>query len=135
MAGIGAALNTAQVRPGDSVAVFGCGGVGLSVVQGAKLCNALPIVAVDVRAEKEAEARRFGATHFVDASAGDAVEAVRDITGGGADFTFEATGQTEIAELATRRPAGPEPPCSSASRPRMPWRASRPTGSPRTKTA
>ena len=99
MAGIGAALNTAQVRPGDSVAVFGCGGVGLSVVQGAKLCNALPIVAVDVRAEKEAEARRFGATHFVDASSGDPVAAVREITGGGADFTFEATGRTEIAEL------------------------------------
>jgi len=106
LAGIGAALNTAEVRPGDSVAVFGCGGVGLSVVQGAKLCNALPIVAVDVRADKEAEARRFGATHFVDASSGDPVAAVRKITGDGADFTFEATGRTEIAELcykATRR--------------------------------
>jgi S-(hydroxymethyl)glutathione dehydrogenase / alcohol dehydrogenase len=106
MAGIGAALNTAEVRPGDSVAVFGCGGVGLSVVQGGKLCNALPIVAVDVRSEKEAEARRFGATHFVDASAGDPVATVQEITGGGADFTFEATGQTETAEQcyrATRR--------------------------------
>jgi Zn-dependent alcohol dehydrogenase len=100
MAGIGAALNTAQVRPGESVAVFGCGGVGLSVVQGARLCNALPIVAVDVRPEKEAEARRFGATHFVNASDTDPIVAVREITGGGADFTFEATGQTEIAEQA-----------------------------------
>jgi Zn-dependent alcohol dehydrogenase len=81
------------------VAVFGCGGVGLSVVQGAKLCNALPIIAVDLRPEKEAEARHFGATHFVNASAVDPVKAVRDITNGGADFTFEATGQTEIAEL------------------------------------
>ena len=99
MAGIGAAINTAQIRPGESVAVFGCGGVGLSVVQGAKLCNALPIVAVDLRAEKEAEARRFGATHFVNASQGDPVAKVREITGGGADFTFEATGQVEIAEL------------------------------------
>ena len=99
MAGIGAALNTAQVRPGDSVAIFGCGGVGLSVVQGAKLCNALPLIAVDLRPEKEAEARHFGATHFIDASAVDPVKAVRDITNGGADFTFEATGQTEIAEL------------------------------------
>jgi S-(hydroxymethyl)glutathione dehydrogenase / alcohol dehydrogenase len=99
MAGIGAAINTAQIRPGDSVAVFGCGGVGLSVVQGAKLCNALPIVAVDLRAEKEEEARRFGATHFVNASQGDPVAKVREITGGGADFTFEATGQVEIAEL------------------------------------
>ncbi len=106
MAGIGAALNTAEVRPGDSVAVFGCGGVGLSVVQGAKLCNALPIVAVDVKPEKEAEARRFGATHFVNSAEVDAVAAVREITGGGADFTFEATGITVNAELcykATRR--------------------------------
>ena len=106
MAGIGAALNTAEVRPGESVAVFGCGGVGLSVVQGAKLCNALPIVAVDVRPEKEAEARRFGATHFVEARGGDPVATVREITGGGADFTFEATGRTETAEQcyrATRR--------------------------------
>jgi Zn-dependent alcohol dehydrogenase len=100
MAGIGAAINTAQIRPGESVAVFGCGGVGLSVVQGAKLCNALPIVAVDLRAEKEAEAKRFGATHFVNASKVDPVAAVREITGGGADFTFEATGNVEIAEQA-----------------------------------
>lgn len=99
MAGIGAAINTAQIRPGDSVAVFGCGGVGLSTVQGAKLCNALPIVAVDVRGEKEAEARRFGATHFVNASEGDPVAKVREITKGGADFTFEATGHVETAEL------------------------------------
>lgn len=99
MAGIGAALNTAQIRPGESVAVFGCGGVGLSVVQGAKLCNALPIVAVDMRAEKEAEAKHFGATHFVDASKGDSVARVREITGGGADYVFEATGEVEIAEL------------------------------------
>ena len=106
MAGIGAALNTAAVRPGDSVAVFGCGGVGLSVIQGARLCNALPIVAVDLRPEKEAEARRFGATHFVDAATADPVAAVRAITAGGADFTFEVTGQTETAEQcykATRR--------------------------------
>jgi S-(hydroxymethyl)glutathione dehydrogenase/alcohol dehydrogenase len=102
MAGIGAALNTAQIRPGESVAVFGCGGVGLNVVQGAKLCNALPIVAVDLRAEKEAEAMHFGATHFVDASAGDPVARVREITQGGADYVFEATGQVEIAELSYR---------------------------------
>lgn len=100
MAGIGAALNTAQIRPGESVAVFGCGGVGLSVIQGAKLCNALPIVAVDLRPEKEAQALRFGATHFVNASQGDPVARVREITEGGADYTFEATGQVEIAEQA-----------------------------------
>ena len=102
MAGIGAALNTAQVRPGDSVAVFGCGGVGLSVIQGSKLCNALPIVAVDIRPEKETEARRFGATHFVNGAVGDPVQKVRQITGGGADFTFEATGLTATAEFCYR---------------------------------
>ena len=78
----------------------------MSVIQGAKLCNALPIIAVDLRAEKEAEARRFGATHFVNASTTDPVAAVREITGGGADFTFEVTGNVEQAELcykATRR--------------------------------
>ncbi len=102
MAGIGAALNTAKVRPGDSVAVFGCGGIGLSTIQGAKLCNALPIVAVDVRAEKATDAKRMGATHFVDASTTDPVKAVREITGGGAEYTFEATGIVEIAEQCYR---------------------------------
>src|SRR5207253_1741879 len=78
----------------------------LSTIQGAKLCNALPIIAVDVRPEKEKEAKRFGATHFVNASKLDPVKAVRELTGGGADFTFEVTGQVEIAEQAykaTRR--------------------------------
>lgn len=106
MAGLGAVLNTARVRPGESVAVFGCGGVGLSVIQGARLCNALPIVAVDTRAVKEQAARQFGATHFVNASEVDPVEAVREITGGGADYVFEAVGQTDTAEQAykaTRR--------------------------------
>jgi S-(hydroxymethyl)glutathione dehydrogenase / alcohol dehydrogenase len=102
MAGLGAALNTAQVRPGESVAVFGCGGVGLSVLQGAKLSNALPIVAVDAQAIKEQAARQFGATHFVDASACDAVAAVREITEGGAEYVFEAVGRTDTAELAYR---------------------------------
>jgi S-(hydroxymethyl)glutathione dehydrogenase/alcohol dehydrogenase len=100
MAGLGAALNTAQVRPGDSVAVFGCGGVGLSVIQGAKLCNALPIVAVDAQAVKEKAARQFGATHFVNSTLTDPVRAVREITDGGADYVFEAVGRTDTAELA-----------------------------------
>jgi S-(hydroxymethyl)glutathione dehydrogenase/alcohol dehydrogenase len=100
MAGLGAVLNTAQVRPGESVAVFGCGGVGLNVIQAAKLCNALPIVAVDANPAKAAAARRFGATHFVNASATDPLEAVKEITGGGADYTFEVAGRTDTAELA-----------------------------------
>jgi S-(hydroxymethyl)glutathione dehydrogenase/alcohol dehydrogenase len=102
MTGFGAVLNTAQVRPGESVAVFGCGGVGLSAIQASRLCNALPIVAVDAQAAKEAAARRFGATHFVDAQANDPVAAVRDITDGGADYVFEAAGRVDTAEMAYR---------------------------------
>jgi S-(hydroxymethyl)glutathione dehydrogenase / alcohol dehydrogenase len=106
MTGLGAVLNTAQVRPGESVAVFGCGGVGLNVIQASRLCNALPIVAVDAQASKEKAARHFGATHFVHAATGDPVAAVREITGGGADYTFEAAGRIDTAEMtyrATRR--------------------------------
>ncbi len=69
------------------------------MVQGAKLCNALPIVAVDMRAEKEAEAQAFRRHHFVDASKGDAVAKVREITGGGADFASRRPAQVETAEL------------------------------------
>ena len=106
LAGLGAVLNTVQVRPGDSVAVFGCGGVGLSAIQGAKLCSAIPIVAVDVLGAKEEQAFRFGATHFVNATLVDPIQAVREITVGGADYTLEATGIVNIAEQAykaTRR--------------------------------
>jgi S-(hydroxymethyl)glutathione dehydrogenase/alcohol dehydrogenase len=102
MTGLGAVLNTAQVRPGESVAVFGCGGVGLNVIQASRLCNALPIVAVDAQASKQAAARQFGATHFVHAAAGDPVAAVREITDGGADWAFESAGRTDTAEMAYR---------------------------------
>ena len=102
MTGLGAVLNTAQVRPGESVAVFGCGGVGLSVIQASRLSNALPIVAVDAQVSKEAAARQFGATHFVHAAGSDPVQAVREITDGGADYTFEAAGLIDTAEMAYR---------------------------------
>ena len=89
--GAGAALWSTPVREGSTVAVIGCGGVGLAVVQGAKLAGARRIVAVDVAPEKLAIARELGATDAVDASAGDPVEQVRELTGG-VDFAFSAIG-------------------------------------------
>lgn len=92
--GVGAAVRRARVTPGSSVAIFGCGGVGLNVVQGAALSGASVVVGVDLSADKLALAQTFGATHTVNPSEGvDPVAAVRDLTGGrGADFTFEAIG-------------------------------------------
>jgi Zn-dependent alcohol dehydrogenase len=100
--GIGAVLNSACVEPGASVAVFGCGGVGLNIHQGAKLAAADPIIAVDRVPAKLDTARRFGATHTVDAS-GDAnvPDAIRALTEGrGADYAFEAIGQTSVLQTA-----------------------------------
>jgi S-(hydroxymethyl)glutathione dehydrogenase/alcohol dehydrogenase len=94
MTGVGAVINTARVPSGASMAVFGVGGVGLNVVQGGTLVAAHPIVAVDVRPERLAQARALGATHAVDASRTDPVEAVRALTRQGADFTFVAVGDT-----------------------------------------
>jgi S-(hydroxymethyl)mycothiol dehydrogenase len=90
--GAGAALWTTPVRKGSSVAVVGCGGVGLAVVQGALLAGAEQIVAVDVAPDKLEHARALGATEVVDASATDPVEAVRGLTGGGVEFAFSAIG-------------------------------------------
>ena len=98
--GVMSVTKRANVRPGDSVAVFGCGGVGLSAVQGARLVSAHPIVAVDPLASKRELAVRLGATHAVDPGAGDPVEAVRAIAPGGADFAFEAIGRPEVAKQA-----------------------------------
>lgn len=94
--GVGAVVNTAQVREGQSVAVFGLGGVGLSVVMGAVLAGAYPIVAVDRVPAKLDHARRLGATELVDASSVDPVEAVREATGGGVDYAFEAVGSADV---------------------------------------
>lgn len=99
--GAGAAINTAQVRVGDTVAVIGCGGVGLSVIQGASLAGARRIIAIDIAAEKLELASRFGATDFVDARDGDAVAKVRAITDGvGVDHAFEVAGHTATARQA-----------------------------------
>jgi NDMA-dependent alcohol dehydrogenase len=106
--GVGAAMYTATVRAGESVAVFGCGGVGLCIVQGARLCGASTIIAIDRAPEKLDIARRFGATHAILAG-GDALAAIRAATGGrGADHAFEAVGVPCVQEQALDaiRPGG-----------------------------
>jgi S-(hydroxymethyl)mycothiol dehydrogenase len=101
MAGLGAALLTGDVQRGDSVAVFGCGGVGDAAVAGAKLAGATTIVAIDRDPRKLDWARDFGATHVVDASREDPVEAVRAATGGlGADVCIEAVGHPDVLRQA-----------------------------------
>lgn len=99
--GLGAVFNTARVRPGESVAVIGCGGVGLSVVQGARIAGANTIIAIDVIPEKLALAAHLGATHLVDAATHDPIGEVRDLTDGlGVHYSFEAIGSTRTAEQA-----------------------------------
>lgn len=93
LTGVGAALNTATIRPGDTVAVIGCGGVGLNIVQGARIAGAAEIVAIDTNPAKLALATSLGATTTVDASLVDAASVVRDLTAQrGADVAFEAIG-------------------------------------------
>jgi S-(hydroxymethyl)mycothiol dehydrogenase len=101
MAGIGAAMYTGEVGLGDSVAVFGCGGVGCAAIAGSKLAGAAVIIAVDLDPGKLALATEFGATHTVDAGAGDPVEAIKGLTGGnGADVCIEAVGHPKVMEQA-----------------------------------
>lgn len=106
--GVGAVLNTAQVRPGQSVAVVGAGGVGLNVIQGARLAGASTIIAVDTLAHKLDLALEFGATHAVDAERENAVRRVRQIANGGVDYAFEAVGLPATIEQIWRmiRPGG-----------------------------
>ncbi len=99
--GVGAVVNAAEVRPGRTVAVFGTGGVGINVVQGAVLAGAEKIIAVDLLASRLDHARRFGATHAVNAAAGDPVEQIRALTGGkGVDYAFEVIGLPETIRQA-----------------------------------
>jgi S-(hydroxymethyl)glutathione dehydrogenase/alcohol dehydrogenase len=95
LTGVGAVLNRARVDRGESVVVIGAGGIGLNVVQGARLAGATRIVAVDANPEKEAVARRFGATHFLTA-----VDGVRDILPTGADHAFECVGRVDLIRQA-----------------------------------
>ncbi len=107
--GIGAVIRHARVPAGSSVLVIGCGGVGLNVVQGARLAGANPIIACDLRDNKLDYARAFGATHMVNANAGDVVEQVRGLTGGlGVDTAFDAIGgeATAVQAVAAVAPGG-----------------------------
>ena len=93
--GFGAVYNAAEVKPGQSVAIWGMGGVGLNVVQGARLRNAYPIIGVDLEASKEEIAREFGCTHFINNSKEDPVPIIKEqLTAGGADFCFEVIGDS-----------------------------------------
>jgi S-(hydroxymethyl)mycothiol dehydrogenase len=101
MAGLGAAMNTGGVSRGDSVAVIGCGGVGNGAIAGASLAGATTIIGVDVDAKKLRWAAQFGATHTVDSSKVDPVEAIRDLTGGfGVDIAIDAVGRPETWQQA-----------------------------------
>jgi S-(hydroxymethyl)glutathione dehydrogenase/alcohol dehydrogenase len=98
--GVGAVIHTAAVEPGATVAVIGCGGIGLSCINGAAIAGASRVIAVDMVASKLDLARKFGATDVVDASDGDAVAKVIEMTGGGVHYSFEAIGLKITAEQA-----------------------------------
>jgi len=99
--GVGSVLYTAEVESGASVVVFGLGGVGLNVVDGAQLAGAKMIIGVDANPDKEAVARAFGLTHFVNArEVDDVVGHVRELTSGGADYAFECVGNTSLGQKA-----------------------------------
>lgn len=100
--GVGAVINTAKVKPGDNVIVFGLGGIGLNVIQGAKLVGANMIVGVDLNAKRKSIAEKFGMTHFVNPNEveGDLVPYLVDLTNGGADHSFECIGNTDVMRQA-----------------------------------
>ncbi len=100
--GLGAVMNTAKVRPGDNVVVFGLGGIGLNVIQGARIAGANLIVGVDINPKRKAMAEKFGMTHFVDPNEveGDLVPYIVDLTKGGADYSFECIGNVEVMRQA-----------------------------------
>jgi S-(hydroxymethyl)glutathione dehydrogenase/alcohol dehydrogenase len=100
--GIGAVINTARVEPGASVVVFGLGGIGLNVIQGARMAGAGRIVGVDINPRRKALAERFGMTHFVDPTeaGGDLVAHLVALTDGGADYSFECVGNVDLMRQA-----------------------------------
>ena len=132
LTGVGAALRSAGLEAGETVAVYGCGGVGLSIVQGARIGGARQIIAIDQFGQKRQMAMRVGATHFVNSSETDPVKAVKELTGGaGVDHAFEAVGNAKlcrqaIESLAIRGTAtivGVLPPDATIE---FPWMAIRP---------
>ena len=94
--GLGVVFNTAQPKPGQGIAVFGTGGIGLCAIAGAAIAGCTPVIAVDVRSEKLEIAKRMGATHGINAAQTDPVEAVKKICPGGLDFAIEASGRPEV---------------------------------------
>lgn len=98
--GLGAVFRTARVEPGSEVAVIGAGGIGLAAIQGARIAGASKVIAIDVMDAKLDVARQLGATHVVNGANVDAVAAVKEITGGGVDYAFEAIGTKATAEQA-----------------------------------
>jgi len=101
--GVGAVVNTAKVWPGANVAVFGLGGIGLNVLQGARMVGADKIIGVDLNPAREALGRKFGMTHFInpnEVGLDKVVQAIVDLTGGGADFSFECIGNTKVMRQA-----------------------------------
>lgn len=100
--GIGAVINTAKVQPGDNVVVFGLGGIGLNVIQGARLVGANKIIGVDINHDRKELAEKFGMTHFVNPKEveNDLVDYLVDLTDGGADYSFECVGNTDLMRQA-----------------------------------
>jgi S-(hydroxymethyl)glutathione dehydrogenase / alcohol dehydrogenase len=101
--GVGAVVNTAKVQVGDNIVVFGLGGIGLNVLQGARLAGADKIIGVDINPDREEWGRKFGMTDFIDArgkSREETIAAILALTDGGADFTFDCTGNTEVMRTA-----------------------------------
>ncbi len=101
--GVGAVVKTAHVQAGESVVVFGLGGIGLNVIQGARLVEAAPIVGVDINPDREDWGRRFGMTHFLNSkglSRAETIARILELTDGGANYSFDATGNTEVMRTA-----------------------------------
>lgn len=98
--GMGAVLNTAQPRPGQSIAIFGTGGIGLCAVAGAAISGCVPIIAVDINPEKLKVAKKMGATHCICSKTGNLVEEIMKICPGGIDFAIEATGIPDVMNQA-----------------------------------
>jgi len=126
--GVGAVVNTAKVQAGDNVVVFGLGGIGLNVIQGAKLVGADRIIGVDINPDREEWGRRFGMTDFIDGRGKDRAALIAEIaalTDGGADFTFDATGNTGSCGPRWRRAIAAGAPASSSAWPRRARRSRR----------
>jgi len=101
--GVGAVVNTAKVQVGETVVVFGLGGIGLNVIQGARLAGASIIIGIDINPDREEWGRQFGMTHFLNTkgmSREDIVAKIVEMTGGGADYSFDCTGNTEVMRTA-----------------------------------